>query len=422
MKKLLVVIGAGASIEFGMPSVITIDQLFDKWAQRYFPLIDGRSFDDNLYRWVNENYKVSNKDNSNFEDTLYTIQTLSSFNEGDSRKVLRQSDYTTINDSPKIRAFNGYETIAETKDFFSMHTLLNEELIRYFRSKCSKLEIEKKPELENVSQFFNYLKSDYELGFINLNYDNVVLSAIPELKTGFDSDTGKFDMSTLFKDDWNFCYHIHGSAHFDMRDNEEIFWNKDLADKFGLGPKNRRSFETPEGLQHPLSSIITGLDKINQIYREPFRQYFFQLNQKIHESDTILFIGYGFNDAYLNDLMRTHSKDKSKRRNIVVIDYQDENLPSLSEGGNEWGDKLLNAAATPFHQMGNGSTNLVYRPNKVSEYKNTRTFEFSDSYDNPLYVWYSGFLDACKNKEKVKKALDGYDYEPDGSLSKTKYI
>jgi len=114
--------------------------------------------------------------------------------------------------------------------------------------------------------------------------------------------------------------------------------------------------------------------------------------------------------------------DKSKRRNIVVIDYQDEDLPSLSERGNDWGYKLLNTAATPFYQMGNGSTNLIYRPNKVGDYKNTRTFEFSDNYDNPLYVWYSGFLDACEHKEKVKEAIDGYDYEPDGCLSKTKYF
>lgn len=420
MKKLLVVLGAGASLELGMPSVKMIDQLLDKWSQLYFPLISGKkSWDDNLYRWVKENFKSPSGDNPNFENILYTIQSLSCFDQKNKRKVIHQSDFTTIKDSPEIRAFHGYETIAETRDFFLLNAVLNSELLDYFRKKCENLEAEQKDELARIREFFDYLRSDYELGLINLNYDNVALSALPELKTGFDHNTGKFDMNNFYQKEWNFCYHIHGCVHFAMLDNEEISWNSDLTSNFGLGAKNRRSFTTPEGTKHPFSTIITGLDKLNQIYREPFRQYLFSLDQRIYESDTILFIGYGFNDSYLNELIKTHSRDKSKRRNIVVIDYQDEQLPSLSEGGSQWGSRLLSTAWTPFYQMGNGSSNLIYRPNTVGAYKNTRTFEFSDNYENPLYVWYSGFLDACYNREKVKEALD--DYEPDASLSSIEY-
>lgn len=142
---------------------------------------------------------------------------------------------------------------------------------------------------------------------------------------------------------------------------------------------------------------------------------------KSYESDAILFIEYGFNDSYINEVIQAHSKDKSKKRNIVVIDYKDEELRSLSEGGDDWGLRLLNTACSPHFQMGNGATNLRYRPDKVAEYKRTKTFEFSDNPDNPLYVWHSGFLKACRNMEKVMKALDGIICEPNGSLSKRKY-
>jgi hypothetical protein len=74
-------------------------------------------------------------------------------------------------------------------------------------------------EFESVKKFFNYLKSDYELGFINLNYDNTILTALPDLNTGFDKD-GKFKLNMLFEENWNFCYHLHGFVHFDMRDSQ----------------------------------------------------------------------------------------------------------------------------------------------------------------------------------------------------------
>lgn len=402
--------GAGASIEFGMPSVDEIDKLFEEWATRCCCLTNS-TYNESLYTWVRNKMNRDNPEKNNFEQYLHTIQRISSLE--------MDANFIEIKDFPEIRNANGVVKIADTNDFSSLNKHLNSSLLDYLRSKCRNLG--KEGNLNMVKKFFKLFENEFELGFVNLNYDNVLLSALPNLKHGFDSITGKFKMVNLYKNEWSFCYHLHGSVHFDMRDNEEIFWNRDLASDFGYGPKNRRGITTQEGSNHPLSTIITGLDKINQIYREPFRQYFLKLDQRIYESDAILFIGYGFNDSYINKLIRTHSIDKSKRRNIVVIDYLKEELPSLSEGGNEWGHRLLETAFVPYFQMGNGSTNVIYRPDNVGEYKKTRTFEFSDNYDNPLYVWYSGFMEACLNKEKVMKALKGYFYEPNGSLSSYEY-
>jgi len=36
MKKLLIIVGAGGSIQFGMPSVADVDTLFERWAKEYF--------------------------------------------------------------------------------------------------------------------------------------------------------------------------------------------------------------------------------------------------------------------------------------------------------------------------------------------------------------------------------------------------
>ena len=76
-KKLLIVVGAGASIDFGMPSVGKIDELFSNWANQGFTLQD--KLNSNLYWYlrdtINTYYKskTNNKfiKQTNFEEVLY---------------------------------------------------------------------------------------------------------------------------------------------------------------------------------------------------------------------------------------------------------------------------------------------------------------------------------------------------------------
>ncbi len=413
MQKLLTVLGAGGSIEFGMPSVDDIDELFKEWSRIDYPIIG--SWPNSLYTWVKE--KLVNEGNTKlyFENYLHAIQIISSRGKG-SYPIEGIYCSILIDDFPKIRSEYSAVHVASQNDFDKLNTFLNNKLLNHIRKKCLHLDSDRHAELKEMRQFFTFLKANYELGFINLNYDNVLLTAIPNLNTGFSNENTQFELGEIYSDKWDFCYHIHGSVHFDMATGEQITWNPDLNSKFGVGAPNRRRHTTSEGRKHPMSTIITGFDKINQIYREPLMQYFFKIDQRIYESDAILFIGYGFNDSYINEVIRAHSKDKGKKRNIVVIDYK-EKMRSLSEGGDDWGSRLLYTAATPNYQMGNGCTNLRYRPDNVAEYRRTQTFEFSDNPDNPLYVWYSGFLEACRNKEKIIKALEGHFIIPNGSIS-----
>ncbi len=51
-KKLMVVVGAGASIDFGMPSVNGVDTLFCKWAKENYRLACHEN--DSLYSYVRD--------------------------------------------------------------------------------------------------------------------------------------------------------------------------------------------------------------------------------------------------------------------------------------------------------------------------------------------------------------------------------
>lgn len=81
-KKLLIIAGAGASLDFGLPSVEDVDGIFDDCAGQALPLL--RDPMSNLYRYFKERidryYQVAPKSGTrkrvNFEEMLYQLNLL----------------------------------------------------------------------------------------------------------------------------------------------------------------------------------------------------------------------------------------------------------------------------------------------------------------------------------------------------------
>ena len=69
-KKLLFVVGAGASIDFGMPSVSKIDSLFDIWADKYFTI---PSLKTSLYKFLKDTIETSYKSVGILSFLLYKL-------------------------------------------------------------------------------------------------------------------------------------------------------------------------------------------------------------------------------------------------------------------------------------------------------------------------------------------------------------
>ena len=416
MKKLLTILGAGASIEFGMPSVNDIDKLFERWADDYFSLLDKKE-SRNLYTWLKEtiikhqtvNAKKGTKQDLNFETLLFTIQNISSISDEeniDYNKSLKA--FIQINEFPKIINRFRKIKIADGADFKNMQAFLTDKLLIYIRKKCKTLNEDKKDELNKAKHFFNSLKEDYDIGFINLNYDNVLLNILPDLSNGFNSETGFFDKTEFYNNNWNFCYHLHGSIHFNMTnkgfETHEIIWEDDINEKFNTRSSERNVNFTSEGNYHLNSTIISGLNKANQLLRTPFRQYYMKIDNLINQSDAILFIGYGFNDMHLNKIFPSHRFSPNKKRNVVVIDFAEENTKSIQMHNNsDWSYRLFQTI--PFNSREMGVSEYLPEDETISIYKNNRTFESSRNEKYPVSIWYNGFLEACDNIEKFKNEL-----------------
>jgi hypothetical protein len=411
-KKLLIVVGAGASLEFGMPSVSDIDVLFERWACEKYSLADNSR--KSLYTCVKENiqnYLLNQSKNGfiepqNFEKTLYYIQNIASFSEDHYWSSPNPMNaFLKFNPFPELKNFNTTR-IAKGMDFQRLNGLLVDRLLKYFRKKCIELPTIKSEEIKKLRSFFEVLKQDFEIGFINLNYDNVILSTLPDLFTGFNKENGEFDLKNFYTTTSDFCYHLHGSVHFDMGernaiDDHPIYWQNDLLGKFNVGAANRRTSNSGNGLLHLNSSIITGLDKPNQLLKVPFKQFFGKVDELIYQSDSILFMGYGFGDRHLNKTFPIHRVDSNKIKKVTVIDWARDNDDGLFDRANDWSIGLSDALKC-YDFIGTG---LVKIPPKVGYYKNRKSLEVSKNKLLPLSIWYNGLLEACENPDIIRESL-----------------
>lgn len=411
-KKLLIIVGAGASLDFGLPSVKKIDELFENWAKEIVPLKNDK--DKSLYTWVKESllsYSNQNPRNRienivNFESLLFTIQNIATIIDDDHWKHFnnRLKPFIDLKTVPDINRF-GKDKVTDGGDFHFLHSYLIDNLLEYFRTICKSIDTDKGIEINKLKVFFTNFKTDFEIGFVNLNYDNVILSALPDLETGFDKATGEFDRNRIYTNTWNFCYHMHGSVHFDLKGNKtemhKVYWNNDLNSTFSQNSSGRSSNYTSEGLSHLNSAIIAGLDKSNQLLKEPFGPYFMQLDRLIHESDAILFVGYGFNDTHLNRIFPFIRNDNKKRK-VVILDWASDDEDGLNFRDDGWSFGVFSTVPFNGFEMGDGKSRL---PHPAVHFKNNKNLEKSSNPDYPIAIWYNGLLEACDFFDKIINEL-----------------
>ena len=401
-KKLLIVAGAGASVEFGMPSVNKINSLFDDWSNEilYVPL-----FGESLYTFLKKEIERSYnsvakpiKSQTNFEEVLYTALNLYSIsNSNKSNPISAFSDFKSI---PEINAFGKLRAI-DSNDFITLVQYLIDKLLIEFRNKCSDLQNSKPNEINLVNNFIDKLSDKYDVSILTFNYDNILLNALKNPVTGFDIN-GKFNPNLILKNNnWNFIYHLHGSVHFDMLSNSnglhEINFNPDLKSTFQQNSSGRSVDITIEELIVLTSSIIAGYGKSYQIQRNPYYLYLSDFGRKIYQADALLFAGYGFNDLYINNLIR-ESFDFNRKRPVVVLTYSQDNEDPMQFRQDNWAIQLSNTISVNKDNM---STWKYISAPEIRQVKIEKNFEVSKDVNRPLSIWHNGFLEACRNPQLI---------------------
>jgi SIR2-like domain len=407
-KKLLVVVGAGASVEFDVPSVKDVDALFDQIGGEEYPLADGST--SNLYRHIRDaidtyyekNPREKLRKRTNFEEVMYQINLLISYTD-DPNFSLGSKALVQALPLPDVLAF-GRPTSCNADVLRRLNQLLINGLVDRLIDVSAAATTYKASEIAQLHQFFTALSNEFELGFITLNYDNIITQALPNLYTGFNSD-GHFDPNAVFaRTEWGFIYHLHGSVHFAMTgsasDLHRITWRSSPSKDSAAHADGRNTQSSIEGITFPTSPVIAGYGKTQQILRQPFRTYLAQANRLALEADSFLFLGYGFSDLHLNAVF---SEIRDRIRPVVVVDFAEDDQDALAYRQDTWSTNLLRTIPT----VGNFSRPGCVAAEAISDLKADREFEVSNNSGSPLAVWYNGMLEACRDPDKVLSHLRG---------------
>lgn len=406
-KKLLIIVGAGASVEFDLPSVSNIDKSFDDWSNELFTVTSQSK---SLYKYLKDEIEIHFnsgtshiKTETNFEEVLFTALSLYSLN--NDFKMNPISAFYDFKCMPEIfDKIRSKQRQVSYNDFEYLNSYLIDKLLDEFRNKCRKLEKSKQNELNILKKFLSELEKDFDLGVLTFNYDNVFLSQLNNPITGFDK-SGMFDPSIILKNkNWNFIYHIHGSVHFDIQSTHnglnDITFKNDLNSNFNQNSMGRSNQISVENQIILTSSIIAGYGKSYQIQKSPFYLYFTDFARKVYEADAILFAGYGFNDIYINNVIAA-SMDYNRKRPVVVLTYSNDNQNPMNFRNDNWALNLFNCLGKSTM----GTKRYTNSTPIIEDLKKNKEFEISSDNNKPISIWHNGFLEACNHPNMILSEL-----------------
>lgn len=305
-QKLLVLLGAGSSIPYGMPSVGEIDELMMRWSSEWesYPSEHSNAHVFKVLWEASERYFSTNHYciRPNYERILGDMTTLASW--------LSPSPFgnPTIDALGGSAPFSALKWLRDSSDEFagrklilSQQTFLLEKLADHIRG-CCRAGIPRSSGLSDYIELLRVLREHFDVGIYNLNYDTVASTAWPEAFNGFD-ELGSFNPLTVFqRQGWGFIYHLHGSVHHCISHRVArpwIVWKDNLEEQFtdrGIPPADM----TQDFRSMPLTTLISGGFKLDQILAEPYQTFYSTLVRHVHEADAILVIGYGFGDLHVN--------------------------------------------------------------------------------------------------------------------------
>lgn len=237
-KKLLVILGAGSSLDMGMPSVKKIDARMKVWSHRW--AVSQRSAD--YFQEVQKQLIIYNNSGSvplvsilNFERVLGEMVALMNWTLpppfGNSLSTTTGS--IRVPSGIRFKSTSGFDPAIEIGRCI---VELLRKLASHMRDRSAKLDLTSAP-FAKYRYLFRLLSRTFDVGVYNLNYDTVVLSALPSAYTGF-SSTGQFAPNRVHqRQKWGFIYHLHGSVHHSLKGpmGEEVVWQDDLGSAFDDG-------------------------------------------------------------------------------------------------------------------------------------------------------------------------------------------
>jgi hypothetical protein len=259
-------------------------------------------------------------------------------------------------------------------------------------------------DLGPLTDFIEALRADYVTRIYTTNYDDFPLQAVPDLYTGFDparkSGPKRFDVNRYWQTErWDGIFHLHGSVHMGFATPPhgnigELFWFNDRAEALKHSSFSGSSPSRMDGTSVLRTAVITGLEKLSRVQEKPFSHFYSMMARDAMRADVIFVIGSGLADLHLNTWL-AQARSRTPKPALLFVDYWQNGFEEDTYFDPD--SKTIKL----FHEL------QVYI---TKQYRGTRAGDWIVSQDRTAAIWDKGFqafLNAPVDLRNVLSSLQG---------------
>jgi hypothetical protein len=381
----------------GIPGVAAIDALMQDWSRNWkmpigFPDGAGDGVFNDLWRAIDQYQKRKPRPQLglklNFERVLGEMIALASW-------VSPSPFGNPLREAVEDGRISGFTWPQQGEGEYFHRQLIIEQLASLLRAladhmrKASQSLDEGSAEFAYYRDVFAGLRTEFDVGIYNLNYDNLALRACPGAFTGFTE--GQFDPKEVAaRQEWNFVYHLHGSVHYCLPQEPPFhhvpIWQTSLDAVFD----DARPLEVNMASNFiPIipSTLVVGGYKLDQLLNDPAQTFYASLVRHAQQADCVLIAGYGFGDVHVNRTLKNRFSrspyQPQGRPPVVTLTWTPPNETNIGQrqGYEFFSWELTHSINTRF-------------PGNVSVPQLVEQGQLEDDYHHRAFVWHGGFLEA----------------------------
>ena len=316
-KRVVVLIGAGASIEYKAPSTAALTDaieravMADQWLKHTGADVTFVKIKSDLQGYLN--------DPPNFEQIYHCAHELLSMNAPTPGAV---DEFR-----PLLYPFIADKTGIPKKALRALVDKMAEVIFAEVSAACANNPLSLTP----LTDFISRLCADYVTRVYTTNYDDFLLQAAPDLYTGFDkepSPTPKGFQLDRFWETRNLhsVFYLHGSVHMGFThpgphsDIGELSWFDDRGEALKHSSFHGSGVRQMDGTEFARTAVITGLDKLSRLQQRPLSHFYSALADDLMSADAIFVIGSGLADLHLNTWLK-EARSRNPRPPILFVDW-----------------------------------------------------------------------------------------------------
>jgi len=321
MKRAVILLGAGASVEYKTPSTkeltdaIEREVIADAWMQQTKGDEAFRVIRDGLKNYLHQPGIV------NFEHIYHCVHELIS--------TFALTSGAVDEFRPLLHPFINNQSGLARDALTALAGKMANVIFAEVSASCGKNPISLAP----LTDFFGVMLGKYITRIYTTNYDDFPLQAVGNLYTGFDSAASakvkRFEIDSFWhKENLHSIFHLHGSVHMGFPYPEtgiaigELQWFDDLAEALKYSSFWGSTVRRMDGSSFMRTAVITGLDKLSRLQARPLSHFYSAMARDLMFADVIFVIGSGLGDLHLNTWLH-EARSRDPMPPVLFVDWWD---------------------------------------------------------------------------------------------------